>query len=97
MANGLLCTEQLVSSTPKYRHGSNSENTPPQYTQYSTDLKPYNQLMCQETIDDSSILKPIQNKPIFESFQHPPVKADCDTIILRDDRVIQNLLKNEER
>ena len=53
--------------------------------------------MCQETIDDSSILKPIQNKPIFESFQHPPVKADCDTIILRDDRVIQNLLKNEER
>ena len=92
MANGLFCSEALVS-TPKYRHDSNSENNPP-------DLSKTCQLLCSEVLEDAELHKPVQTKPVQgvqQTFHHPPVKADCDNKILRDDRVLQNLLKNEDR
>ena len=92
MANGLLCSETLVS-TPKYRHGSNSENCPPEYHE----IKSY-QLLCQEILQEQDMRpQTISCKQIYHNFQHQPVKADCDTIILKDDRVLQNLLRNEDR
>ena len=97
MANGLLCSETLSSSTPKYRHDSNSENTPPPL--HCSNLKDYD-LLCSEVLEDTDQLrKPVlaEHKQIYENFNHPPVKADCDNIILKDDRVLQNLLQNEER
>ena len=94
MANGLLCSETLVA-TPKYRHDSNGENTPPQY---NTDIKSYD-LFCTEVLTDQPLAKPVltEHKQLYENFNHPPVKADCDSIILKDDRVLQNLLRNQDR
>ena len=96
MANGLLCSEALVS-TPKYRHDSNGENTPPQFAaHHGSDYKPRD-LFCTEIL--STTTKPVlgESKQLYENFNHPPVKADCDSIILRDDRVLQNLLRNQDR
>jgi len=64
-------------------------------------------LVCTEVIDDKELQKPVmqilhpckqqQQQQQLANFNHPPVKADCDSIILRDDRVLQNLLRNEDR
>jgi len=101
MANGLMCEENFPV-TPKLRRDSDSENTPPEV------LEGFNKmcdLMCTEVIDDKELQKPVFNpapvqnrQPLVTmSFNYPPVRADCDKIILRDDRVLQNLLRNEER
>merc|ERR1712242_552464 len=53
-------------------------------------------------MDEKELQKPVlqqlqQYKQNITSFNHPPVKSSCDSIILKDDRVLQNLLRNEER
>ena len=109
MANGLMCQESLPV-TPKLRRDSDSENTPPDFGDGQTKIC---DLLCTEVIDELQMQKPcfhqaqhpaIQQpqtsaaKPrVVESFNFPPVRAECDTILLRDDRVLQNLLRNEER
>ena len=135
MANGLYCAEAAVlPATPKYRHDSNSENTPPPPSRPLVEpvLSPFDpfdkrltsELLCHEILEEGrelqkEVLKawPIgsthpppsyqylnhqrsqyQSEQLMScSFNHPPVKADCDSILLRDDRVLQNLLRNEER
>jgi len=105
MANGLFCPESLPV-TPKLRHSStdsNSENTPPDITKLSTRNV---ELMCTEMITDKEVQKSCNQNSLLSKhiptqvnscFNHPPVKADSDSVILRDDRVLQNLLRNEER
>jgi hypothetical protein len=137
MANGLYCAEAAVLPvTPKYRHDSNSENTPPP----SRPLEPttpdsvyhnsekqqqqhHNDLLCREVLEEGrelhkEVLKAwgtyslpqqyhqhsssyqqqqYQSEQFTSNFNHPPVKADYDSILLKDDRVLQNLLRNEER
>ena len=36
-------------------------------------------------------------KHITENYHHPPVESKIDPYLLHDDRVLQNLLRNEER
>jgi len=101
MANGLFCSENLPG-TPKLRHDSNdsnSENTPPELL---TSLGKNCDLLCTEVMDEKELHKPVHQqmqpcKQNIASFNHPPVKSECDSILLRDDRVLQNLLRNEER
>lgn len=111
MANGLFCSESLPV-TPKYRHNStdsndsNSENTPPELAHL---IGKTCDLLCTEVIDERELQKPVmqllqpckqqqyQQQQQMASFNHPPVKADHDSVILQDDRVLQNLLRNEER
>jgi len=101
MANGLFCSENLPV-TPKLRHDSNdsnSENTPPElFLAVGKNCD----LLCTEVMDEKELQKPVlqqlqQYKQNITSFNHPPVKSSCDSIILKDDRVLQNLLRNEER
>jgi len=101
MANGLFCSENLPV-TPKLRHDSNdsnSENTPPELL---TVMGKSCDLLCTEVMDEKELQKPVFQqmhpyKQNIASFNHPPVKSKCDSILLRDDRVLQNLLRNEER
>lgn len=101
MANGLFCSENLPV-TPKLRHDSNdsnSENTPPELI---IGVGKNRDFLCTEVMDEKELQKPVfqqmqQYKQNIASFNHPPVKSECDSIILRDDRVLQNLLRNEER
>ena len=148
MANGLYCNETAVLPvTPKYRHDSNSENTPPTSRPLestpisnsitSTSLYPDSMyshkeliqhqrtadLLCREILEEGQELPKevvlrawhsdsapshlpahqntmsyrYQSEELLTSFNHPPVKADCDSILLKDDRVLQNLLRNEDR
>merc|ERR1719507_484370 len=51
-------------------------------------------------IDERELQKPVlqPRKPAHpDSFNHPPVKANSDKNLFQDDRVLQNLLRNEER
>jgi len=101
MANGLFCSENLPV-TPKLRHDSNdsnSENTPPELL---LAVGKKCDLLCTEVMDEKELQKPVLQhlqpyKQNITSFNHPPVKSSCDSIILKDDRVLQNLLRNEER
>jgi len=101
MANGLFSSESLPV-TPKLRHvsnDSNSENTPPEVL--ATAAKHCN-LVCNEVIDEKELQKPhhYQQQPfknILENYNHPPVESKIDPLLLHDDRVLQNLLRNEER
>ena len=101
MANGLFSSESLPV-TPKLRHvsnDSNSENTPPEVL--ATAAKHCN-LVCNEVIDEKELQKPhhYQQQPfknILENYNHPPVESKIDPYLLHDDRVLQNLLRNEER
>jgi len=101
MANGLFCSENLPV-TPKLRHDSNdsnSENTPPELL---TSVGKNFDLLCTEVMDERELqktgfLQMQQYKQNIAIFNHPPVKSSCDSIILSDDRVLQNLLRNEER
>merc|ERR1712038_1569471 len=106
MANGLICSENLPV-TPKLRRDSDCENTPPECAESLTKMC---DLLCNEVIDDKELQKPSvhpvqdqqpqqprQPQIVPQSFNYPPVRADCDTILLKDDRVLQNLLRNEER
>ena len=108
MANGLYCAETLPS-TPKLRHGSNdsnSENTPPELLSV---VGKHSDLFCHEVLEASedSRLNPSQKtsqnlpQPFprhhQESFNHLPVHSKTDLYLLNDDRVLQNLLRNEER
>lgn len=106
MANGLMFCEESLPVTPKLRRDSDSENTPPEGIEGA--LNKMCDLMCTEVIDDRELQKPVPNvlnpapmqqrqSQVTMSFNYPPVRADCDKIILRDDRVLQNLLRNEER
>ena len=107
MANGILFSTESLPVTPKFMQGlpavdkarhvsndSNSENTPPELLTASI-----GDLFCTEVIDERELQKPVlqQQKPQPDSFNHPPVKANSDQILLKDDRVLQNLLRNEER
>lgn len=103
MANGILfCTDNLPV-TPKYRHvsnDSNSENTPPEL--FTASVGRPCDLFCTEVIDEKELQKPVfqplrQQHQQSDNFNHPPVKANSDSIILKDDRVLQNLLRNEDR
>jgi len=101
MANGILFCSDNLPVTPKYRHvsnDSNSENTPPELFTASVG-KPC-ELFCTEVIDEKELQRPVLQpfkQQQSDSFNHPPVKANSDTILLKDDRVLQNLLRNEER
>jgi hypothetical protein len=135
MANGLYCAEAAVLPvTPKYRHDSNSENTPPPsrplepttpdsvYHNSEKQQQIHNDLLCREVLEEgrelhkevlkawgtyslpqqypqhsSYLQQQYQSEQFTSNFNHPPVKADCDSILLKDDRVLQNLLRNEER
>ena len=102
MANGLYCSETLPS-TPKLRHisnDSNSENTPPELL----DVVKSCDLICNEVLDARENQKEKQchqkvqpAKQVLESLNHDPVESKIDFYILNDDRVLQNLLRNEER
>lgn len=101
MANGILFCSDSLPVTPKYRHvsnDSNSENTPPELFTASVG-RPFD-LFCTEVIDERELQKPALQpfkQQQQDSFNHPPVKANSDSILLKDDRVLQNLLRNEER
>ena len=102
MANGILFSTESLPVTPKYRHvsnDSNSENTPPEL--FTATVGSSCDLFCTEVIDERELQKPVQLQPRkpshSDSFNHPPVKANSDLILLKDDRVLQNLLRNEER
>jgi len=102
MANGILFSTESLPVTPKYRHvsnDSNSENTPPELFTATVGSSTCD-LFCTEVIDERELQKPVlqPRKPSHsDSFNHPPVKANSDSILLKDDRVLQNLLRNEER
>jgi len=102
MANGLFCSESLPS-TPKLRHvsnDSNSENTPPELLNV---LGKTCDLTCNEVLDEREILRelpnPVQEKPPQQlgNTNFCPVKSKIDSYLLKDDRILQNLLRNEER
>jgi len=101
MANGLFCSESLTVS-PKLRHvsnDSNSENTPPELLAASGQ---HCHLLCHEIIDEKELRRGshYQQQPfkqITENYHHPPVESKIDPYLLHDDRVLQNLLRNEER
>lgn len=102
MANGLYCSETLPS-TPKLRHvstDSNSENTPPELLSVAAKSC---DLICNEVLDEKEILrmerntKSHQHRQLPESYNHGPVESKIDLYLLNDDRVLQNLLRNEER
>jgi len=101
MANGLFCPESLPV-TPKLRHvsnDSNSENTPPEVLAASAK---HCHLLCNEVLDERELQRPshYQQQPfkqIVENYNHPPVESKIDPYLLHDDRVLQNLLRNEER
>jgi len=101
MANGILFSTESLPVTPKYRHvsnDSNSENTPPEL--FTATVGGSCDLFCTEVIDERELQKPVlqPRKPsLSDNFNHPPVKANSDSILLKDDRVLQNLLRNEER
>jgi len=137
MANGLYCAEAAVLPvTPKYRHDSNSENTPPpsrpleptptstlyadsMYSEKQQQQYINSDLLCREILEEGrelqkevlrawpyssthpqqyhSYQQQYQSEQFTSNFNHPPVKADCDSILLKDDRVLQNLLRNEDR
>ena len=103
MANGLYCSETLAS-TPKLRHisnDSNSENTPPELL----DVVKTCDLICNEVLEDRESQKSEKPshqkvqpaKQVLENLNHDPVESKIDFYILNDDRVLQNLLRNEER
>lgn len=102
MANGLYCSEALPS-TPKLRHvsnDSNSENTPPELLSV---VGKTCDLTCNEVFDEREILReipnPIQERPPqqIENTNFCPVRSKIDSYLLKDDRILQNLLRNEER
>ena len=104
MANGLYCSETLPS-TPKLRHvstDSNSENTPPELLSVAAKTC---DLVCNEVLDEREILRMERNakchqqqqRQLPESYSHGPVESKIDLYLLNDDRVLQNLLRNEER
>ena len=102
MANGLYCSETLPS-TPKLRHvstDSNSENTPPELLSVAAKTC---DLICNEVLDEREMLRMEKNtkcqqqRQITESYNHGPVESKIDLYLLNDDRVLQNLLRNEER
>ena len=103
MANGLFCPESLPV-TPKLRHDStdsNSENQPPELGS-SLLCREVLQLPCLEEKEiqrnpASLQQQPLQHRQQPPQFHHPPVESHNDHILLRDDRVLQNLLRNEER
>ena len=102
MANGILFSGESLPVTPKYRHvsnDSNSENTPPEL--FTASVGGHCDLFCTEVIDEHELQKPVMLQPQKpsqpDSFNHPPVMANSDAILLKDDRVLQNLLRNEER
>ena len=102
MANGLFCPESLPV-TPKLRHDStdsNSENQPPELGS-SLLCREVLQLPCLEEKEiqrnPACLLQPLQHRQQPPQFHHPPVESHNDHILLRDDRVLQNLLRNEER
>ena len=101
MANGILFSTESLPVTPKYRHvsnDSNSENTPPEL--FTETVGSSCDLFCTEVIDERELQKPVlqPRKPAHpDSFNHPPVKANSDKNLFQDDRVLQNLLRNEER
>ena len=104
MANGLYCSEALPS-TPKLRHvstDSNSENTPPELLSVSKGCD----LVCTEVLDYSRVELPQPQPKLappphirhqLENYHHAPVESKLDPYLLGDDRVLQNLLRNEER
>ena len=79
--NDLICHEQLASVTRQLNSSSNVD------------------LMCHEAVTSLSPAGGCEVKRVrpAEQLHHPPVKADCDTILLKDNRVLQNLLKSEDR
>ena len=107
MANGLHCSETLPS-TPKLRHVStdpDSENTPPELLS-GVSGRAGCDLICNEVLDEKEIQRmerhtggklqqPLRQLP--ESYNHAPVESKVDLYLLNDDRVLQNLLRNEER
>ncbi len=104
MANGLYCSETLPS-TPKLRHvstDSNSENTPPELLSVAAKTC---DLVCNEVLDEKEIMRMERNtkchqqqqRQLPENYSHGPVESKIDLYLLNDDRVLQNLLRNEER
>ena len=92
-----------LPSTPKLRHvstDSNSENTPPELLSVAAKSC---DLICNEVLDEKEILrmerntKSQQQRQLPESYNHGPVESKVDLYLLNDDRVLQNLLRNEER
>lgn len=95
-----------VSTEPKLRHvstDSNSENTPPELLSVAAKTC---DLVCNEVLDEKEILRMERNakchqqqqqRQLPESYSHGPVESKIDLYLLNDDRVLQNLLRNEER
>jgi len=62
-------------------------------------------LVCNEVLDEKEIMRMERNtkchqqqqRQLPENYSHGPVESKIDLYLLNDDRVLQNLLRNEER
>ena len=99
---------RLTCKNPPPAYPAHKSFAPPPYNQITSNT--YSNissidLMCHESATCTPAKPagqpaPARGRPagyLDMNFQHPPVKADCDRILLKDNRVLQNLLKSEDR